>query len=158
MAWYVAVVGPGSAATDEECETAHEVGRALAAAGCVIVNGGLDGVMTAAAAGAAAAGGTSIGVLPGNDRSHAAADLTVAIPTGLGEMRNALVVRAADAVIAVGGSWGTLSEVALAMRSGKPVVSIGGWRVTDRDGVEQPIPHAADAADAVATVLRHRAE
>jgi uncharacterized protein (TIGR00725 family) len=156
MSWYVAVVGPGATATDDERETAHEVGRRLAEAGCIVVNGGLDGVMTAAASGVAEAGGTCVGLLPGPDRSGAAADLTVAIPTGLGEMRNALVVRGADAVIAVGGSWGTLSELALAMRTGKPVVSVRGWRVTDHDGSEQPIDRAQTAAEAVAGVLRHR--
>jgi uncharacterized protein (TIGR00725 family) len=156
MSWCVAVVGPGATATDDERETAREVGRRLAEAGCIVVNGGLGGVMAAAASGVAEAGGTSVGLLPGSDRSGAAADLTVAIPTGLGEMRNALVIRSADAVIAVGGSWGTLSEVALAMRTGKPVVSVRGWRVTDHDGREQEIEQAPTAADAVAAVLRRR--
>jgi uncharacterized protein (TIGR00725 family) len=156
MSWYVAVVGPGATATDDEREAAREVGRRLAEAGCIVINGGLDGVMAAAASGVAEAGGTSVGLLPGRDRSGAAADLTVAIPTGLGEMRNALVVRSADAVIAVGGSWGTLSELALAARSGKPVVSLGGWRVTDDDGNEQPIESAQSAAEAVAAALCHR--
>jgi uncharacterized protein (TIGR00725 family) len=156
MTWYVAVVGPGTTATDDDRDTAREVGRRLAEAGCIVVNGGLDGVMAAAAAGVAEAGGTSVGLLPGADRSGAAADLTIAIPTGLGELRNALIVRSADAVIAVGGSWGTLSEVALSMRTGKPVVSVGGWRVTDDDGTEQPIEAALTAADAVAAVLRDR--
>jgi uncharacterized protein (TIGR00725 family) len=149
MSWYVAVVGPGDAATEAECMTAREVGRRLAEAGCVLVNGGLGGVMAAAAAGAAEAGGTSIGLLPDVDRSAAAPDLTATIPTGLGELRNAIIVRSVDAVIAVGGSWGTMSEVALAMRTGKPVVSVGGWRVSDHAGDEQPIPQAADAAQAV---------
>jgi hypothetical protein len=156
MSWYVAVIGPGATATDDERQTARDVGRVLAEAGCIVVNGGLDGVMAAAASGVADAGGTSVGLLPGSDRSGAAADLTVAIPTGLGEMRNALVVRSADAVIAVGGSWGTLSELALAIRTRKPVVSVMGWRVTAHDGSEQPIEQAQTAAEAVAAVLRHR--
>jgi len=109
--------------------------------------------MAAAAAGVAEAGGVSIGLLPGIDRFGAAPDLTVAIPTGLGEMRNALIVRTADAVIAVGGSWGTISEVALAVRTGKPVVVIGGWHISDDAGTEQSIPRATTAEEAVVAVL-----
>jgi hypothetical protein len=153
MRWQIAVIGAGAGATTEECATAAEVGRLLADAGCVIVNGGLGGVMAAAAEGAAETGGTSIGLLPGTDRTSAAEALTIAIPTGLGEIRNALVIRAADGVIAVGGSWGTLSEIALAMRTDKPLVVIGGWHVTNSGGAEMAIPRAGSAADAVATML-----
>jgi hypothetical protein len=144
MRWQIAVIGAGAGATTEECATAAEVGRLLADAGCVIVNGGLGGVMAAAAEGAAETGGTS---------TSAAEALTIAIPTGLGEIRNALVIRAADGVIAVGGSWGTLSEIALAMRTDKPLVVIGGWHVTNSGGAEMAIPRAGSAADAVATML-----
>lgn len=114
MVSYVAVVGPQEASAAER-EIAEAVGRGLASAGCVVVTGGLGGVMASAASGAAAAGGTSVGLLPGDDRTEAAGSLTISIPTGLGEARNPLVVRSADAVIAVGGSWGTLSEIAFAM-------------------------------------------
>jgi hypothetical protein len=151
---FVAVVGPGAEATPEHCATAAKVGRLLADAGCAVVNGGLDGVMAAAAAGAAEAGGTSIGLLPGADRNAAAEALTVAIPTGLGELRNALIVGAADAVIAVGGSWGTLSEIALSMRTDTPVIVIGGWRITDHDGNEMVLRRASTATEAVEEVLR----
>ena len=96
----------------------------LARGGFVVVNGGLGGVMEAAARGAREGGGIVIGLLPGDDRADANPHLTVAIPTGLGQARNALVVSAADAVVAVGGSWGTLSEIALARRAGKPVVCL----------------------------------
>jgi uncharacterized protein (TIGR00725 family) len=113
----------------------------------VIVCGGLGGVMEAACRGAKDAGGTTIGILPGADRAAANPFVDVAIPTGLGEARNALVVRAADAVIAVGGGYGTLSEVALALKAGKRVVGVGTW---DIDGVD-PAP---DARAAVETVLR----
>jgi uncharacterized protein (TIGR00725 family) len=153
MSRYVAVVGPSETATADQREVAREVGRLLASRDCVVVSGGLGGVMAAAAAGVAEAGGVSIGLLPGIDRSGAAPDLTIAIPTGLGEMRNALIVRSSDAVIAVGGSWGTLSEVALAVRTGKPVVVIGGWHVSDAAGDEQSIQRADTAADAIAAVL-----
>jgi len=91
----------------------------------VVVAGGLGGVMEAASRGAAQAGGSVIGLLPGLDRAAANRWVTIALPTGMGELRNGLVVRAADAVIAVGGAYGTLSEVALALKAGKPVVGVG---------------------------------
>jgi uncharacterized protein (TIGR00725 family) len=128
---YVAVVGPGEGATAANIADARVAGRWLAEQGHVLVCGGLGGpmggVMAGAAAGAAAGAGTSVGLLPGFDRAAASSDLTVSVPTGLGEMRNALVVRAADVVLAIGGSWGTLSEMALAVRTGVPVVSYAGW-------------------------------
>jgi uncharacterized protein (TIGR00725 family) len=139
------VVGPGDA-TGEERRTAEEVGRLLAEAGAVVVTGGCSGVMEAASKGAQEAGGTTLGILPGADRAEANAWVSVAVPTGMGEARNALVVRAADALVAVGGAWGTLSEIALARKTGKPVAALGSWEL---DGVE-----AFDtAAEAVAAVL-----
>ena len=122
------------------------MGRELAARGAVVVCGGLGGVMEAACRGAKEAGGLTVGILPGTDRAAANAFVEVAIPTGLGEARNALVVRAADALIAVGGGYGTLSEIALALKAGKRVVGLGSW---DIEGV---VP-AADPAAAVAAVL-----
>ena len=147
-AGYVAVVGPGGATPAEE-EGAEAVGRRLAERGAVLVCGGLGGVMAAACRGALAAGGITVGLLPGPDRAAANDWLTVAIPTGLGELRNGLVVRAADAVIAVGGGYGTLSEVALALKAEKPVIGLGGW---DIDGVQA----AHSAEEAVERVLRPR--
>jgi uncharacterized protein (TIGR00725 family) len=114
----------------------------------VLVCGGLGGVMEAACRGAKDAGGTTIGILPGADRAAANPFVDVAIATGLGEARNALVVRAADAAIAVGGGYGTLSEIALALKAGKPVVGIGTWDI--RGVVAVP---GAEAA--VETVLRN---
>ncbi len=143
MARYVAVIG-ASQATGDEIDAAAEVGRLLGEAGAVVLTGGLGGVMAAATEAAAAAGGVTVALLPGSDRSVAPAVVTAAIATGLGELRNALLVRAADAVIAVGGSWGTLSELALAQRTGVPLVCLGGW---DIDG--HPLPRAATPADAV---------
>ncbi len=122
---YVAVVGPGVGATEAELRAAEEIGALLAAAGAVLLTGGLGGVMSAAARGSARGGGHSVGLLPGSDRQEADPAHTVAIPTGLGELRNGLLVRAADVVVCVGLSWGTLSEVALAMRTGVPVVTLG---------------------------------
>lgn len=147
---YVAVVGP-SEATAEEMETAEAVGGLLAGSGAVVVCGGLGGVMEAAARGAATAGGAVVGLLPGLDRADANRHVTVAITTGMGEMRNALVVRAADAVIAVGGAYGTLSEIALALRTNVPVVGLGTWALDD-------IVEAPDPAAAVALALALAAE
>jgi uncharacterized protein (TIGR00725 family) len=138
---YVAVVGPGEAC-DRELEAAEEVGRELAQRGAVVICGGLGGVMAAACRGAASAGGLTVGVLPGTDREAANEWVQVAIATGLGEVRNALVVRAADAVVAVGGAYGTLSEIALALKTGVPVFGLGTWAI---DGV-RPVENAAGAA------------
>lgn len=140
---YVAVVGPGSGATEDECATAREIGALLAGRGAIVLTGGLGGVMAAATSGAAAAGGVTVALQPGTEREPSEA--TVVLPTGLGELRNGLLVRCADAVIAVGGSWGTLSEVALAMRTGVPVVAIGGWELPD-------VPVAATPAEALASL------
>ncbi|MEW6059640.1 MAG: TIGR00725 family protein [Actinomycetota bacterium] len=149
---YVAVCGAGQA-TEQEAEWAEEVGRLLADAGAVLVCGGLGGVMDAAARGAASAGGASVGILPGETRRGSSLHLTVALPTALGEARNALVVRAADAVIAIGGEFGTLSEIALAVKIGKPVVGIGTWELSKHGEPVYAIDRASSPADAVAKAL-----
>jgi uncharacterized protein (TIGR00725 family) len=149
----VAVVGPGATGTDPGLlADAEAVGRGLAAAGCLVVTGGLGGVMAAAARGARVGGGTVVGLLPGDDPAAADDAVDVVIPTGLGEGRNLLVVRASSAVVAIGGSWGTLSEVALARRLGKPVVSLRGWSV---DGPEpgDGLVAADSAAEAIRLVV-----
>jgi uncharacterized protein (TIGR00725 family) len=128
---YVAVVGPGESLPDE-IAAAEEVGRRLAEAGAVIVCGGLGGVMAAACRGADSAGGTTVGILPGSDRAAANEWVTVAVATGMGELRNGLIVRSADALVAIGGaerSFGTLSEIALARRTGLPVICLGSWEI-----------------------------
>ena len=119
----VAVVG-GSSCTSEEAEWATAVGRLIAKGGAVLLCGGLGGVMEAAAQGAQQAGGLTVGLLPGSDPAHANPHIEVALATGMGEMRNALIVRAAHAAIAIGGGWGTLSEIALAQRIGTPIVGL----------------------------------
>jgi len=151
---YVAVCGPDPA-SETVAAQAESIGHALARAGAVVVCGGLGGAMEAAAAGAAAEGGVVVGVLPGTDRSAANRHVTVALPTGMGEMRNALIVRAADAVIAVAGEFGTLSEIALALKAGKPVVGLGTWELV-RGGGERAdeIVRASTPEEAVATALR----
>ena len=118
---YVAVVGAHDA-DGSQAEDAAAVGAELARRGAVVITGGRGGVMEAACRGAKEAGGTTVGILPGSDRAEANAWVDVALPTGLGEARNALVARAADAMVAVGGGYGTLSEIALALRAGKRVV------------------------------------
>ena len=110
--------------------------------------------MAAAAAGAREAGGIAVGLLPGNRASDGNDHLSVALPTGLGQVRNAVLVNSVDAVIAVGASTGTLSEVALALRSGTPVIWLRGWQVTDASGAALSIPAATSAAQAVAFVER----
>jgi uncharacterized protein (TIGR00725 family) len=147
----VAVVGPGDGATADDLAAAREVGRLLAAAGAIVLTGGLGGVMAAATEAATEADGVTVALLPGTDRS--VSDATVVLATGLGELRNALLVRAADAVIAIGGSWGTLSEVALAQRTGVAVVCLGGWAVHDGSGAALPLRTADSPADAVARIL-----
>jgi uncharacterized protein (TIGR00725 family) len=149
---YVAVVGPGDA-RPVDVRRAFDVGRLLAERGAVVVTGGLGGVMAAALEGAASAHGTTLALLPGRDRAAARTPATVVVATGLGEGRNALLVRTVDALVAVGGSWGTLSEIGLARRAGLPVVCLGGWSVVDADGVPLGLVQVADVAAAVEQVL-----
>jgi uncharacterized protein (TIGR00725 family) len=150
---YVAVIGSGRAG-GELLTAAESVGRELALRGAVVVCGGLGGVMEAACRGARAEGGTTVGILPGIAREDANPWVSVAIPTGLGELRNGLVVRAADAAIAVGGEFGTLSEIGFALKIGRPVVGLGTWELA-REGrpVSDAIALAADPVDAVSRAL-----
>ena len=141
MTVYCGVVGPGTATRDEEA-TAEDVGAEAAKRGWVVVCGGLGGVMAAACRGAASAGGTTVGILPGTSHDDANAHVGIRIPTGLGEARNALVVRACHGLVAVGGEYGTLSEIALALKAGKPVVGVGTWDirgVTTAAGARQAV-------------------
>ena len=152
----VAVCG-ASQPTDADVLDAEEVGRLLARSGCVVVCGGLGGVMAAAARGATAAGGVCIGLLPGDDPADAAPDVTVALATGMGEMRNALIARCSAAMIAIGGAYGTLSEIALALRMGRPVAALHTWEMRAPDGgepAETLLHRAASPGDAVDWVIR----
>jgi uncharacterized protein (TIGR00725 family) len=139
----VAVIGSGAA---HEAR-AEEVGRLLAEHDCTVVTGGLGEVMAAAARGAKSAGGTTIGILPGESRLDANEWIDYAVVTGIGHARNLAVVASGDAVIAVGGSWGTLAEIGFASRLGRPTVVLEpGWQV---EGVQK----AATPQEAVALVL-----
>jgi len=134
---YVAVCG-ASEASESQLAAAREVGRLLAEAGAVIINGGLGGVSTAASEGAASEGGTVVGLLPDAHRAGANQFLTIALPTGLGQARNVLIVTAAQFVIAIGGGWGTLSEIAVAKRLGRPVVTLDSWPISGLESVATP--------------------
>lgn len=148
----VAVVG-GSTCTPEEADLAAAVGRLLAEGGAVLVCGGLGGVMEAVAKGAKGSGGITVGILPGADPAAANAYIDIPLATGMGEMRNALIVQVAHALIAIGGGPGTLSELALAQRIGKPIV---GLHDSFRSAVE--IPRVDSPADAVRWALEHARE
>ena len=144
---YVAVIGPSAPERQTTVGAAREAGRLLAQRGYVVVTGGLGGIMAAAAAGASSAGGTAVAILPGTYRQDASPGHSIVIPTGMGEMRNALIVRTVDAVLAVGGAWGTLSEIALAARTGVPVFAVDSW---DLPGPE--VTTCATVVDAVAAL------
>lgn len=133
MTLQVAVIG-ASRAGRELLEDAELIGAVLAAGGATVVTGGLGGVMEAACRGAKRAGGLTIGFLPGTDRTDANEWVDVVVPTGMGEGRNILVVRTAHAVVAVGGEYGTLSEIALALRDGIPVIGVRTWSLTRGGG------------------------
>ena len=150
----MAVVGPSEGSADE-LAAAAAVGRGLAERGAMVVCGGLGGAMEAACRGAKEAGGTTLGILPGADRRDANANpyVDVAVATGLAEGRNALVVRTADAVVAVGGAYGTLSEIALALRAGRPVVGLATWELGRRGRPDEGILRAASADEAVGLAL-----
>jgi uncharacterized protein (TIGR00725 family) len=122
------VVG-ASRPTAAQAEAAETIGDQLAQAGAIVINGGGSGIMAAASKGAAEAGGTVVGILPGTDRAAANEWVGIALPTGLGELRNGLIVRSADVVLAVGGAYGTLSEVALALATGVPVIGYDTWTI-----------------------------
>jgi len=138
----IAVAGPADASA-AELAIAEDVGAAIAAAGWTVVTGGLGGVMEAASRGARSRLGATIGILPGSDPDAANGWVQLVIPTGLGQARNTLVVAAVRGLVAVGGGYGTLSEIALALRAGKPVVGVGTW---DVPGVE-PVADAAAAVE-----------
>ena len=145
---YIGVIGPGEASA-AELESAEEVGAGLASLGAVVVTGGLGGVMEAACRGARSRRGRTLGILPGEDREAANGWVEIAVATGLGELRNGLIVRACDALVAVGGGHGTLSEVALALKLGRPVIGLGTWAVHGVDEVTTP----AEAVERVAREL-----
>ena len=151
----VAVSGGGADPPEDALAAAEEVGRRLAEAEVTVVCGGLGGVMEAAARGAAGAGGAVIGVLPGEDPGAANSHCTHVVATGVGHARNLGVVASGDGVIAIGGEWGTLSEIALARRLGRPVVALRTWTLRGIGAMEEApgIVTADDPEGAVAALL-----
>ncbi len=147
-----AVVGAADASADE-LQADESVGRLLAERGVVVVCGGRGGVMEAACRGAAGQGGITIGLLPGSEASEGNRFLTIALPTGMGQTRNALLALAGDAIIAIGGGPGTLSEVGLALKAGKRVVGLGSWQVRDPRGRPAAIQTAYSPTQAVTLAM-----
>jgi uncharacterized protein (TIGR00725 family) len=133
----VAVIGPSRCAPGSEpARLAEEVGRLLAEAGVTLVCGGLDGAMEAACRGASGAGGEAIGIVPGHDAGEANPHCTHVVATGIGHARNLAVVASGDAVIAIGGEWGTLSEIGFARAIDRPVIALRSWALSGRERME----------------------
>ena len=149
---FVAVIG-ASACSSEEARLAEEVGCELARQGAILVCGGLGGVMEAACKGAQAEGGITIGILPGESRQLANPYVQIPIVTGIGYARNVAVVKSAQAVIAVGGSYGTLSEIAHALQGGIPVIGLNTWTLSKNSQQDNSITVAEDPVEAVNKAL-----
>ena len=149
----VGVIGESQFSDPSHEAAAEETGRLIAKSGWVLVCGGLTGVMEAACRGARTAGGLTVGILPNDDRDEANPYVTVAVPTGLGQGRNVVIALMADAVIAVGGGYGTLSEIGHALRAGKPVVGLQTWEAT-RPGQRAPVTSVHTPQEAVEVVRR----
>jgi uncharacterized protein (TIGR00725 family) len=156
----VAVIGAGGAEEGSEVwRLAEEVGRGLAEAGAVVVCGGRGGVMAAVSRGAASAGGDVIGVLPWTDPGEANSDCTHVVATGVGQARNLAVVGSGEVVVAIGGEWGTLSEIGHARSIGRTVIALRTWTLIGRDQMEGapgivPVETAAEAVAAALAELR----
>jgi len=150
---HIGVIGEGECSA-RTAALARRVGAAVAKSGAVLCSGGLGGVMEAASRGATEAGGVVVGILPGFRRQEANRWVTVPIVTGMDQARNVVLVRSCDALIAVGGMYGTLSEIALALKLGVPVVGLGTWRLRQPAGRPVPIIRVATPEAAVARALR----
>ena len=149
---FVAVIG-GSDCSPEEAKLAEEVGRELARQGVILVCGGLGGIMEAASKGASSEGGVTIGILPGGNRQAANPYVQIPIVTNLGEARNIIVVKSAQAVIAIGGGYGTLTELGHALRSGMPVIGLNTWSLSRNNQPDNSIIIASSPTDAVSKAL-----
>jgi len=149
---FIAVIG-GSEPSAEETRLAESVGRELANQGAILVCGGLGGVMEAACKGAYSAGGITIGILPGDSRHAANPYVQIPIVTGIGYARNITVVKSAQAVIAIGGSYGTLSEISHALQSGIPVIGLNTWSLSRNSQLDNSIILAQSPTEAVNKAL-----
>ena len=149
---FVSVIG-GSRCTRQETELAEQVGAELARRGCTLICGGLTGVMAAACKGARSAGGTTVGILPGDRREDANPYVDIPIVTTIGEARNVIVVCSGQAVIAIAGEYGTLTEIAHALRNGIPVVGLNTWSLSKNREIDDSVIVADNAIDAVDKAL-----
>jgi len=149
---FVAVIG-GSQCTKEETRLAEEVGRQLARRGAILVCGGLGGIMKAACKGASSEGGTTIGILPGDNSRAANPYVQIPVVTGLGEARNVIVVKSVQAVIAIGGNYGTLSEISHALKNGIPVIGLNTWSLSRNGRQDKSIIPAQSPIEAVDKAL-----
>jgi len=149
---FITVIG-GSQCSAEEAKLAEEVGRELARQDAILICGGLGGVMAAACKGASSQGGTTIGILPGDRRQSANSYVQIPIVTNLGEARNVIVIKSAQAVIAIGGSYGTLSEIGHALRSDIPVIGLNTWSLSRNGQPDNSIIPAQNPAEAVRKAL-----
>ena len=149
---FIAVIGGGQC-SPQEAEVAEAVGRELAKKGAILVCGGKSGVMEAACKGASAEGGITIGILPGDSRQAANPYVQIPIVTGIGYARNVVVVKSAQAVIAIGGNYGTLSEISHALESGIPVIGLNTWSLSRKGQPDNSIIPAQDPAEAVDKAL-----
>jgi hypothetical protein len=149
---FIAVIGGGRCSRGE-AKLAEEVGRELARRGAILVCGGLGGIMEAACRGASLEGGTTVGILPGDNSQAANPYVQIPIVTGLGEARNVIVVKSAQAVIAIGGSYGTLSEISYALKSGIPVIGLNTWALSRNGREDKSIIPAQNPTEAVDKAL-----
>ena len=145
---YIGVIGAASCGKEIR-DIAFETGKEIAAQNAVLVCGGMGGVMEEACRGAKEAGGVSIGILPGNDRLYGNPYMTYSVVSGVGEARNSMVVKSSEALIAIDGSFGTLTEIAFALKWGKPVAGIGTWKMEDGEGRQAPVKLFDNPAEAV---------
>lgn len=153
MKLHIGVLGPHTT-TEAQYQLGLEVGRCIGKTGAVLFCGGLDGMMRAAAEGAKTAGGQTVGILPGTDKTTANEFIDIAIPTDLGTYRNALLVRSCDAVIAVHGEYGTLSEIAFALRLGIPVIGLNTWNLSRNGTIDTGIHISNSPEEAVALAIQ----
>ena len=149
---FIAVIG-GEKPSSEEARLAEEVGRELARRGAILVCGGLGGVMEAACRGASSEGGVTIGILPGDNREAANPYIQIPIVTGMGYARNAIVVKSAQAIIAIDGSYGTLSEIGHALQNNIPVIGLNTWSLSRNETPDNSIILAKDPTEAVDKTL-----
>ncbi len=150
---FIGVVGDGDC-PPEVAAVAAAVGAELARRGCTVVCGGLGGVMEATCRGAKASSGTTVGLLPGNSRRDANEYVDVPIVTGMGEARNVLIVKSSQAVIAIGGRYGTLSEIALALKLGIPVIGLDTWELIRQGEFDPGVVLASSVQDAVEKAIQ----